>query len=1092
MTSPIDTAHVEIVPDFSDFGRKVSAGVDAALRGVVGDVRSAFGTVERAAAEAGAEVGREFQQGGESAERALREISSTAKREFREVDTAAAAAGAGLRTKLGGALGFVKTALIGVTVATGAGLAALTGFGLKSAAELEQVQVAFNSLLGSAEKGTEVFKGLQAFAACVDTTTQAFTEDGWASYADLQVGQNILTVNPATGLAEWQPIQAMHIYDGDHQVLRLGGQHHASVSTLNHRWPIHARSQHRHRILFATSETLDEGDQLIGAAALGAPPVEAVHSDEFVELVAWFWTEGSIHPPSQDLDAPHARATIRQSLRTNPDKCARIAAALEKEFGPAGGGNWGVTGPDADGGMQWRLARERAKLLVAAAPDRVPTMTFLRSLTPQQLELFIAVSLLGDGHIRPQTGQMVLTQKRYDQAERFADAVSLSGRRCRLFQADDGRRWVVSVYRTSPMIGLSHARRSDVQWKRETYRGVVWCPQVANGTWFAQHAGHRFFTGNSTPFEFPEVAGAAQRFLAFNDAVGLSDDALQPFLTTLGDVASVTGGGAQALNSVTLAMGQIASSGKLTLDNLNQISEALPGFSGVAAIASATGKTTAQVMEEISAGEINATTGIQALLAGMAKFPGAAGAMEKQSQTLLGVFSTFKDTLSQALVGGFTPVIPEIKASLGQLTPILGDALGQLAPSLGKLLSGLLPLIGSLVQGIVPILSPILDALGPALQALGPTLVPLGEALGEIVVALAPVLPLLGEFLAVLVQVAIPVLQLLALVLKPLTPVLQFMADAVGELGKALGMIDWGAVGNAVGGGFADAWNAVGDFFVGIGEWFSNLPGMIGDALQALPGILLDGTKRAFDLFFTAVGFGIGLILKFFINLPSQIGALVSQLWSTVVALTWAGIQTTIQFFKDLPGTVSALVSQLWAKVKEIFTTGVSNAITLVKSLPGRILDALSGLKDKLFATGKNMILGLIDGIKATIGRAIDAVKRAMADIVNGAKKALGIASPSAVFADAVGSQIPAGIEEGIQAGVPSLQRLLGQITAPTTVNNTSAAGGGVVFGAGSVVVQFAGATPSTADARRVGQTVGASIAATLQRRNIATAVRSL
>src|SRR5512144_2319964 len=131
----------------------------------------------------------------------------------------------------------------------------------------------------------------------------------------------------------------------------------------------------------------------------------------------------------------------------------------------------------------------------------------------------------------------------------------------------------------------------------------------------------------ATPFEFPDVAHAAARFLAFDQAVGLSDSQLQDFLTTTGNVISVTGGGAQALNTVSLAMGQIASAGKLTLDNLNQISEALPGLSAVQAIANATGRSTADVMDAISKGEIDATTGIQALLKGMQQFPGAAGAM---------------------------------------------------------------------------------------------------------------------------------------------------------------------------------------------------------------------------------------------------------------------------------------------------------------------------------------------------------------------------------------------------------------------------------------------------------------------------------
>lgn len=508
MSSPIDTASVAIVPDLSGFIREVSRGIDAALRGVVGDVRQAFSQVERAASQAGADVGREFQQGGESAERALREVSSTAKREFREVETSAAVAGAGISAKLGGALALVRTGLLAVGVGAAAGLAAMTGFGLKAAAEMEQTQVAFNSLLGSVEEGTRVLNGLKEFAAI-------------------------------------------------------------------------------------------------------------------------------------------------------------------------------------------------------------------------------------------------------------------------------------------------------------------------------------------TPFELPEITGAAQRFLAFNEAIGLADSQLQPFLTTLGNIASVTGGGADAMSRVTLALGQIASRGKVSLEEINQISEALPGFSGVAAIAAATGQSTADTMEQISAGALDATTGVAALLAGMDQFPGAAGAMEKQSQTLLGVFSTFKDTLSQAMIGAFQPVIPEIKGALSELTPVLGSAIGELAPALGGLLSSVLPLIGKLIKAIVPILTPLLDALGPALDALGPALEPLGQALGEIMVALAPILPLLGQFLGASLQLLVPVLLLIATILKPLTPLIEFLTRAIAEFGKALSMIDWEAVGRAIANFFVNAWNSVLDFFQGIGEWFGKLPGMARDAFQAFHNAIM-------------------------------------------------------------------------------------------------------------------------------------------------------------------------------------------------------------------------------------------------------------
>jgi tape measure domain-containing protein len=819
MSQPIDTASVAIVPDFSAFGREAGRAIEAALRDLVNDVRRALGQTERAAADAGNELGREFQTGGERAEAALREVSRTATTTMGNVERQASQAAGGMAAKLGGALGVLKTGLAAGGVAAAAGLGAITVFGLQAAAQLEQVQVAFTSLLGSAEKGAEVFKGLQQFAA-------------------------------------------------------------------------------------------------------------------------------------------------------------------------------------------------------------------------------------------------------------------------------------------------------------------------------------------ETPFEFPEIAGAAQRFLAFNEAIGLTDDQLQPFLTTLGDIASVTGSGAEGLSRVTLALGQIASRGKVSLEELNQISEAMPGFSGVAAIAAAKGITTAEAMEQISAGAISAQEGVAALLQGMQTFPGAAGAMEKQAQTLLGVFSTFKDTLSQALVAGFEPVIPAIKDSLAAATPELGAAIAQLAPALGSALSAILPLITQIVQLLVPILKPLIDGVGVFVRTAGETggLARLGEAIGAIAKALFPLFPVLGDIVAVLAEALIPVAEALAPVIAelapaivdivtaflPLVPVIGeltgavllllvpliqaiaafvswlsitgllplvtllaegvgFLASAIAEFAKWLGTIDWQAVGNAIGGAFTDAWEAVVAFFVGIGEWFDALPDRIGAALQALPSLLVAAAGRAFDAFFVAVGFGIGTIIKFFIDLPGNIATLVTLLWTTVVALTVAGITALVGFFAALPGRLSAFVADLWTRVKAFFTDGVTSTVDTAKSLPGRILDALKNLPDQLFNIGRNMILGLIDGVKATIGRAIETVKRAMGDIVDGAKAALGISSPSLVFAKQVGVQIPAGIDQGVQAGIPDLTAAINDAIQPP-VAATSGQGvgalGNVVINLGGI--HFAGVVPTEAEAKQTGAAAMAGALDALRRRDVALAVRQI
>lgn len=386
--------------------------------------------------------------------------------------------------------------------------------------------------------------------------------------------------------------------------------------------------------------------------------------------------------------------------------------------------------------------------------------------------------------------------------------------------------------------------------------------------------------------------------------MGIVRDEVIPTLTVIGDLVSVLGGTQQSVDSVVRALSQMASKGKLSQEEILQLAEALPGFNANAALAAELGMPVADVLDLISSGGLDATTGINALLAGMAKFPGAAGAMEAQSKTLLGVFSTFKDTISIALSNAFQPVIPEIKSALADLTPILGGAIGQLAPSLGKLLSGLLPLIGKIVEALVPVLGPILDALGPALEAIAPALVPLGEAFGQLITALVPILPVLTEFVVVLAQLAVPILKLLAAVITPLAPIFNFMARAIGELSKALDMIDWTAVGAAITGFLSDIGTKIADFFAGIFRWFAE----IGQRNLA--------TWKAFV---QVIQERVGAVIDFVRSIPGRIGDALGNLATLLVT-------KGKDLIRGLWDGISGMAGWLYGKVKTFISENVTGA----------------------------------------------------------------------------------------------------------------------------------------------------------------------
>lgn len=93
--------------------------------------------------------------------------------------------------------------------------------------------------------------------------------------------------------------------------------------------------------------------------------------------------------------------------------------------------------------------------------------------------------------------------------------------------------------------------------------------------------------------------------------------------------------------------------------------------------------------------------------------------------------------------------------------------------------------------------------------------------------------------------------------------------------------------------------------------------------------------------------------------------------------------------------------------------------------------EAFSYVWEEFKDFGSNIVSGLVDGIAGAWKSAVDKIK-GLAGAISGAfKSALGIHSPSKVFAG-LGSQIPAGVEAGIEKGRRSLDDTInGMVTMP-------------------------------------------------------------
>jgi hypothetical protein len=364
-------------------------------------------------------------------------------------------------------------------------------------------------------------------AYCADAETEILTKRGFLPFAELSPSDEVLTLNHFRGVAEWQGLLAINVFDRStpRKMILMEGASHSSLTTPHHRWPVeryvrrfrttlvdpasgrrsYTKLSSERQRAFATTETLQYFDRIPAAIACGSLPADARFDDAYVELLAWFWTEGHIR---LSRGQPTTGVAIYQSLEVNARLVERIRSCLRTLYGPA------VPALSKQGDVvgRWRESVNGHKVefflnhvagaqLLANAPEKVVEPSFIAALTEPQLRLFVDVAVLADGSTEP-SGHRAVAQKDPRRLEALQMACALLGIRTNLTSA--GRALSASGRKLSIFRGRRHlwpvaAGKATSRFTRKVieHRGVVWCPTTLNGTWFARRRGTTYFTGNS-------------------------------------------------------------------------------------------------------------------------------------------------------------------------------------------------------------------------------------------------------------------------------------------------------------------------------------------------------------------------------------------------------------------------------------------------------------------------------------------------------------------------------------------------------------------------------------------------------------------
>lgn len=173
---------------------------------------------------------------------------------------------------------------------------------------------------------------------------------------------------------------------------------------------------------------------------------------------------------------------------------------------------------------------------------------------------------------------------------------------------------------------------------------------------------------------------------------------------------------------------------------------------------------------------------------------------------------------------------------------------------------------------------------------------------------------------------------------------------------------------------FFTVWDAVKSFFT------EKIPEMFNNLLQwfiALP-----------DNIAYWLGYALGKIISWCITLPEK-----------AREAGKAFLENVINFFKNLPSNIATWLLNAVTKVSEWKTKLREKGAEAAKGLLTAVVDGLKGLPGKMLEIGGNIVKGLWQGIQNMIGWFKDKIHNFFSGIVDGAKAALDIHSPSKKFA---------------------------------------------------------------------------------------------
>ena len=403
-----------------------------------------------------------------------------------------------------------------------------------------------------------------------------------------------------------------------------------------------------------------------------------------------------------------------------------------------------------------------------------------------------------------------------------------------------------------------------------------------------------------------------------------------------------------------------------------------------------------------------------------------AGTADKVVQMITGfIEGDGLGSLLDSLVTIFTGIVNGISSMLPSLLPALIELISYVVTSLldqlPAILDCALELILGLAQGILAALPVLIEALPEVISSIVEFLI---SAVPQIIDAGIELLMALVDALPVIIDALVDALPQ---IIKATVTALIAAAPQIAKAGIKL----LGALIEAIPVIVVELAKAVPDIVAAIIDVLAELPGLIGEVFAEIVTDLVEWGQQMLSNASMAMSNMLSQVNSIIQELPGKIWThLVNAVnkviaWgqqmvsnaSTAASNMLSKVSSTLQ---QLPGKVWDYLSQAAQKVVTWGTQLAQKGAAAAAQLFNSIVNGLSSLPSKMAEIGSNIVSGIWNGISSGWNWLTNKVSNLANSLLDAAKDALGINSPSKEFADEVGRWIMPGVGKGLDKSMPA------------------------------------------------------------------------